>query len=89
MFLISQVGDDPGADKFLQSLQGDIALERVLFRTAGETTSEPSEVCRSILKSANHELFTGRLDEKFKDLVANEKGIEEWVIMAHTLLLWS
>ena len=50
MFLISQVGDDPKADKFLQSLQGDIALERVLFRTAGETTNAPSEVCRSILK---------------------------------------
>jgi hypothetical protein len=35
MFLISQVGNDPNADKFLDSLSGDTAIDRVLFRSSG------------------------------------------------------
>ncbi|KAJ4125940.1 hypothetical protein NW765_001715 [Fusarium oxysporum] len=34
MFLISQVGNDPHADKFLDSLSGDTAIDRVLFRSS-------------------------------------------------------
>ncbi|KAF4439392.1 ankyrin repeat [Fusarium acutatum] len=34
MFLISQVGNDPHADKFLDSLSGDSAINRVLFRSS-------------------------------------------------------
>ncbi|KAH7180444.1 hypothetical protein DER46DRAFT_693524 [Fusarium sp. MPI-SDFR-AT-0072] len=34
MFLISQVGNDPHADKFLDSLSGDTAIGRVLFRSS-------------------------------------------------------
>lgn len=36
MFLISQVGNDPHADKFLDSLSGDTAIDRVLFRSSGK-----------------------------------------------------
>lgn len=35
MFLISQVGDDNAADQFLDSLSGDAAIDRVLYRTSG------------------------------------------------------
>lgn len=35
MFLISQVGNDPHADQFLDSLSGDTAIDRVLFRSSG------------------------------------------------------
>ncbi|EEU38731.1 uncharacterized protein NECHADRAFT_45674 [Fusarium vanettenii 77-13-4] len=35
MFLISQVGDDHAADQFLDSLSGDAAIDRVLYRTSG------------------------------------------------------
>lgn len=34
MFLISQVGDDHAADQFLDSLSGDAAIDRVLYRTS-------------------------------------------------------
>ncbi|KAJ4325819.1 hypothetical protein N0V84_003368 [Fusarium piperis] len=34
MFLISQVGNDKAADVFLDSLNGDTALDRVLYRTS-------------------------------------------------------
>ncbi|KLP09281.1 related to ankyrin repeat protein [Fusarium fujikuroi] len=34
MFLISQVGNDPHADQFLDSLSGDTAIDRVLFRSS-------------------------------------------------------
>ncbi|KAI5863737.1 hypothetical protein GGS23DRAFT_511871 [Durotheca rogersii] len=34
-FLISQVGNDPRADQFLDLLEGDPELDRVLYRTAG------------------------------------------------------
>lgn len=34
MFLISQVGDDDAADKFLDSLSDDAAIDRVLYRTS-------------------------------------------------------
>ncbi|KAK2591378.1 hypothetical protein QQS21_010922 [Conoideocrella luteorostrata] len=34
MFLISQVGNDEAADKFLDSLSGDTAIDRVLYRTS-------------------------------------------------------
>ncbi|KAI0102605.1 hypothetical protein GGR51DRAFT_527057 [Nemania sp. FL0031] len=33
-FLVSQVGDDEGADAFLDSLSGDTAIDRVLYRTS-------------------------------------------------------
>lgn len=35
MFLISQVGTYEGAEKFLDRLEEDRAVRRVLFRTAG------------------------------------------------------
>ncbi|KAL7619745.1 hypothetical protein AAE478_010287 [Parahypoxylon ruwenzoriense] len=44
MFLISQVGNDCEADKFLDSLAGDPALDRVLFRTAGRLNEKYSEL---------------------------------------------
>jgi hypothetical protein len=34
-FLISQVGDDDAADQFLDTLGGDTAIDRVLYRTSG------------------------------------------------------
>lgn len=35
MFLISQVGQEESAKQFLDRLEGDAGIERVLFRTAG------------------------------------------------------
>ncbi|KAI1458920.1 hypothetical protein F4805DRAFT_106773 [Annulohypoxylon moriforme] len=35
MFLVSQIGNDAGADQFLDSITGDAAIDRVLFCTSG------------------------------------------------------
>lgn len=41
MFLISQVGQDNNAKRFLDDLEGDAGIDRVLFRTAGGSNLRP------------------------------------------------
>ncbi|CAH0045249.1 unnamed protein product [Clonostachys solani] len=79
MFLISQVGNSPEADAFLDSLSGDPAIDRVLYRTSGMLLGVSS--CQKTRRSSSQRLTfsTERLNERFADLRDNEEGLEEWL----------